>query len=113
MASVEESIGKAATKIARDIGANCIVSIERIKKERYIESQNYLDSKITIFKKIRLKVYKKIEYTTKIKKLDSNSITPIKEALMQASLKQCLEAISKAKTLESTSWCNPSKMVTL
>ena len=32
---------------------------------------------------------------------------------MQASLKQYLDAISKAKTLESTSWCKPSKIVTL
>ena len=33
--------------------------------------------------------------------------------LVHASLKHALLASSKAKTLESTSWCNPSKIVTL
>ena len=83
MRGIEESIGHAATKIARDIDANCIISIEKKGKGDYDDIPDHMDVKVTFFKKIKAGVYKKTEYETKIKKLPYGSTTPIKELLME------------------------------
>ena len=48
MDKIEESIGQAATKIAKDVNANCIVSLEQKEKEEYTDTE-HLEVKVTIF----------------------------------------------------------------
>lgn len=83
MKGIEESIGHAATKIAKDINASSIISIERVEKDTYEETPYHLDVKVTVFKKIKKDVYRKSEYETKIRKLESGSVAPVKELLME------------------------------
>lgn len=83
MKGIEESIGHAATKIAKDISASSIISIERVEKDSYEETPYHLDVKVTVFKKIKKDVYRKSEYETKIRKLESGSVAPIKDLLME------------------------------
>ena len=84
MSKLEESIGRAATKIAEDIEANCIVSIEQTIKEVHEFEQDYLHTevKVTIFRNVS-SGYNKFEFITKIKK-EHASIIPIKEILIEA-----------------------------
>lgn len=88
---VEESIGHAATKIANDINANAIISIERIESKDFEQIPFHIDVKVTIFKQVRKGVYKKVEYETKIRKVESGSVTPIKELLMEGINKNYIE----------------------
>ena len=76
---IEQAIGLAATKIAEEIDAHCIISIEQKKQEEFSENRSHLDVLVTFFKKVESKVYSKIEYETKIRKPESGSIVPIKE----------------------------------
>ena len=82
MRIIEESIGFAATKIAKEIDADCIIAIEEAVKEVF-QSLPHVDVKVSVFKKIRPSVYSKIEYLTKIRKVTGGSIVPIKELLME------------------------------
>jgi diadenylate cyclase len=98
---IEQSIGAAATKIAREINADGIISIEKMQKEEYEEDN--LDIKVTIFKKVQPKVFKKIEYKTKIKRLDAGSIVPVKEILMEAITKDYIKKGEKIVCIEDGS----------
>ncbi|MBI2670585.1 DNA integrity scanning protein DisA nucleotide-binding domain protein [Candidatus Woesearchaeota archaeon] len=89
--NIEESIGHAATKIANDINANAIISIERIEEQGFDEIPYHINVKVTIFKQVRKGVYKKVEYETKIRKLESGSVNPIKEILMEGINKDYIE----------------------
>ena len=91
MSKLEESIGRAATKIAEDIEANCIVSIEQTIKEIHEFEQDYLHTevKVTIFRNVS-SGYNKFEFITKIKK-EHASIIPIKEILIEAINKKFIE----------------------
>ena len=100
MNPIEQAIGTAATKIAKDINADSIVSIERIIKEEYEEEINI---KITIFKRVQPKVFKKIEYNTKTKKLEPGSILPVKEILMEAITKDYIKKGEKVVCIEDGS----------
>ena len=80
MPRVDEVIGLAATKIAKDIDADGILSIEKLPQE---EIEDKIKIKVTIFKKQK-KGYKKTEYTTTLKNLDPGSIAPIKDILIEA-----------------------------
>jgi DNA integrity scanning protein DisA with diadenylate cyclase activity len=91
MAGVEESIGHAATKIANDINANAIISIERVENQNFEQIPYHIDVKVTIFKQVRKGVYKKVEYETKIRKVESGSVSPIKELLMEGITKNYIE----------------------
>jgi len=102
MENIEETIGQAATKIAKDVKANCIISLEQVAKEQYDES-NQLDVKVTIFKQMKPGVYKKIEYQTKIKKIESGSIIPVKEVLMEAITKKYIEKGERVVCIEDES----------
>jgi len=102
MVKIEESIGIAATKIAKDVNANCIVSLEQKEKEEYTDSE-HLEVKVTIFKQIKTGVYKKIEYETKIRKLESGSIIPVKEVLMEAINKKYIEKGERVVCIEDES----------
>lgn len=79
---IEEVIGMAAAKIARDIEANCVISIER--KGMDLEDRDHLNVQISIFRKLEGNKFEKVEYLTKMRKVLSGSIVPIKELLMEA-----------------------------
>ena len=82
---VEEFVGLAATKIAKDIGASGIITIEQKKiTEGFLEDNLYLDVLVTIFKKVKENTYTKQSYSTKIKKTIDGSTIPIKELLLEA-----------------------------
>lgn len=82
---IEDSIGHAAVKLADDIKANCIVSLERVHDEENSEENTfYINIKVTLFKKSRPGAYNKWEYNTRIKKPEFGSIAPIKKLLMGA-----------------------------
>ena len=82
---IEEFVGLAATRVARDIGANGIVSIEQRKTEQnFSQDSMYIDVSVTIFKKAKENAYSKQGYFTKIRKTTDTSVIPIKELLMEA-----------------------------
>src|SRR3989344_3401067 len=82
---IEEFVSLAATRVARDIGANGIISIEQRKtNEMFDENNPFLDVSVSIFKKVKENVYGKQNYYTKIKKTTEGSVIPIKELLMEA-----------------------------
>lgn len=82
---VEEYVGLAATRVAKDIGASGIITIEQKKVSEGISEDNfYLDVLVTIFKKVKENTYTKQSYSTKIKKTTDGSIIPIKELLIEA-----------------------------
>lgn len=82
---VESSIGDAAVRLANDVKANCIVSLERVFEDEINEEDSlYLNIKVTIFKKSKPDAYNKWEYTTRIKRPEPGSIAPIKNLLMGA-----------------------------
>lgn len=83
--TVEESIGTAATKIATEIEANCIISIKRYirdNKEVYA-SLHYNEMKVDIFKKIK-DSYKRYEYITEVSRFQISPIIFIKRLLIKA-----------------------------
>ncbi len=81
LGKVEEVIGQAAASIARSVNANCVVSIE--KKEHGDENPTYIDVKVVVFKRLKT-TFHKVEYHTKMRRLVSGSVIPIKELLMEA-----------------------------
>ena len=81
-ASIEELIGKAATRLSKDIGADCLVSIEKAQKESTDFSFIYV--RLAIFKKTAKSVYTKLTYNTKMRKQIGGSTLPVKEILMEA-----------------------------
>jgi len=69
MKEIERSIGVAATKIAKDINANCIVSIEKNPKFDFnYNDQGRLEAKVAVFREVRKGVYSKNEYKHNITK---------------------------------------------
>src|SRR3989344_9164501 len=89
---IEEHVGLAATRVAKDIGASGIITIEQKKVSEGISEDNfYLDVLVTIFKKVKENTYTKQNYSTKIKKTTDGSIIPVKELLMEAIGKKYLE----------------------
>ena len=83
MKKIDEIIGVAATKIARDIKADSIVTVEKVEKENY-EDSDKIKIKVSIFKQSAPGIFKKVEYETKTKKLEFGSIIPIKTLLLEA-----------------------------
>jgi len=82
---IEEFVGLAATKIAKDIGASGLITIEQKKADLTFNQEDfYLDVLVTVFKRVKNDTYTKQSYTTKIKKTTDGSIIPIKELLMEA-----------------------------
>ncbi len=100
--SIETSVGLAATKLARDIDSDCIISIENSKGEGY-EDSNFLNVKVVIFRRLNKNVYNKIEYETKVHKVSPGSIIPVKEVLMEAVNKKYLGKGDKVVCLEDES----------
>ena len=82
---IEEFFGLAATRVARDIGANGIISIEQRKTEQtFNEDSVYIDVSVSIFRRVKETTYSKQGYLSKIRKTTDGSIIPIKELLMEA-----------------------------
>lgn len=84
---MEEVMGMAAAKIAKDIDANCVISIER--KGMEVDDRDHLNVQVSIFKKLdggaaEGTKFEKVEYLTKMRKVMSGSVVPIKELLMEA-----------------------------
>jgi DNA integrity scanning protein DisA with diadenylate cyclase activity len=89
---IEEFVGLAATKIAKEIGASGLITIEQKKVSEGLSEDNfYLDVLVTIFKRVKENTYTKQSYSTKIKKTTDGSIIPIKELLMEAIGKRYIE----------------------
>jgi len=103
MPKIEESIGKAATKIALDVGADCIISTEQKQREAYEETHGHIDVTVTIFRKVRRAVYSKREYDTKIRKVTSGSMVPIKELLMEAIIRKYIRKGDRVVCVEDES----------
>ncbi len=102
MPPIENLIGTAATSIAKDIKADAIVSIEKIIKEEYEES-NEIEIKVSVFKKVKKGVFKKTEYNTTSRKLEPGSIIPIKEILIGAINKKYINKGEKIVCVEDGS----------
>ncbi len=81
-ASIEELIGKAAARLSKDVGSDCIVSIEKAQKEA--QDFNFIYVKVAIFKKTAKNVYTKLSYNTTMRKQIGGSTLPVKELLMEA-----------------------------
>lgn len=90
MKEIEAAIGIAATKIAEDVNANCIVSVESFLKSEFEDSSD-LKVKVHVFKKVKQGVYSKEEYNTSIRKSKTGSISHIKELLMDVANKKLLK----------------------
>lgn len=85
---VEKVIGVAAAKIANDVNANCIVSIDKSEKETL--DTDITSVKIVVFKKGD-QGYNKSEYQTKMKTQAAGSVFPMKELLMEAINKRYIQ----------------------
>lgn len=85
---LEEVIGVATAKIANDVNANCIVSIEKSFRES--GDPGLILVKVVVFKKVE-EDYNKAEYQTKMKHQASGSVIPIKELLMEAINKKYIQ----------------------
>ena len=83
MRRIDEIIGVAATKIARDINADSIVTIEKLDNED-LKGSEEMEIKVSIFKHKSPGLYQKIEYKTKTKKLEFGWIIPVKNVLIEA-----------------------------
>lgn len=83
MKKIDETIGFAAAKIAKDINAESIVTVERIPQEKYEDTEK-IDIKVSMFKQTAPGIFKKREYETKTKKLEFGSVIPIRSVLMDA-----------------------------
>jgi|SRR3989344_1165436 len=94
--NIEQIVGVAATRMAEDVSANAIITIEQAKKEVYEEDLlHYMQVIVTIFKKIKKGIYGKIQYESRIKRLDSGSIIPIKELIMEGINKNYIQKDDK------------------
>ncbi|OIO63141.1 hypothetical protein COT48_02775 [Candidatus Woesearchaeota archaeon CG08_land_8_20_14_0_20_47_9] len=80
--NIENVVGVAAANIAQDANANCIVSFE--KSDSNTDDDSILGVKVVIFKRVTINSYKKSEYRTKMRKMISGSVIPLKELLMEA-----------------------------
>ena len=91
---IEETVGIAATKIAQDINANCIIAIDQdLKlKEDYVDDYSHLDVLVAVFRKDNSTGMPiKNAYSTKLRKIAHGSIIPIKELLMEAISKEYIK----------------------
>lgn len=89
--NVEESIGSAASQIANDIEADTIIVVDKKKTEEFEEDKSAIDVSVTIFKKTKKGTYTKTQYNTKARRMESGSIVPIKEILMEAILRRYID----------------------
>src|SRR3990167_10436306 len=82
MNNIQKSIGLAAAKSAEDIDADCIVSVERVLSEKYNVEDPDFEVKVSFFRKFKKGVFRKTEYTKKLRNLDQETVALLKEFLM-------------------------------
>ncbi len=99
---IEEVIGTAAAKLAKDIGASCLISVERASKESQ-ESTEFILVKVSIYRRLNDKSFDKAEYLTKMRKMISGSIVPIKELLVEAINKKYISKGDRVVCIEDES----------
>ncbi len=94
MAKIEETIGNAAAKLAKEIEADAIISVERKQEQQTDFTNPTIKGIISVFRKTS-KGYIRNSYTGKIKKSPDASIFPIKEIVMQAISKDLIKKNDK------------------
>ncbi|HLD88629.1 MAG TPA: diadenylate cyclase [Candidatus Nanoarchaeia archaeon] len=98
---IEEVIGQAAARIAQDIGANCVTSIER--KGLDLDDRDHINVQVSIFRRLQNGGINKVEYQTKMRKVMSGSVVPIKELLMEAINKKYINKGDRVVCVEDES----------
>ena len=83
MQKIEESIGLAATKLAKEIESNVIILIEKNKEANINEEEHCIECSIVVFRKDG-NDYLKNNYKYKIKSINPGSIFPVKEIVMES-----------------------------
>lgn len=106
---IEEVIGLAAAKIARDIGSDCVVSIEKIeKKESKEDDKEHARVLVSIFRKQineeedKAK-WEKLVYETRMNRVMSGTVAPIKDLLMEAVNKKYIQKGERVVCVEDES----------
>src|SRR3989338_10939689 len=94
MPKIEEKIGNAAAKLAKDIEADVILSLERKEEDQTDFTEPTIRCVISTFRKTQ-KGYIRNSYTGKIKKSTDASIFPIKEVVMEAISKDLIKKDDK------------------
>lgn len=94
MPKIEEKIGNAAAKLAKEIEADVIISLERKAEEQTDFTETTIKCTISVFRKTQ-KGYLRNSYTGKIKKSADASILPIKEVIMEAISKDLVKKDDK------------------
>ena len=82
MQKIEESIGLAATKLAKEIDSNVIILIEK-NRTSINEEEPCIECSIVVFRKDE-NDYLKNNYNYKIKNINPGSIFPVKEIVMES-----------------------------
>lgn len=100
---IEEVIGRAAAKMAQDIGASCVVSVERSSMQKKYQNHEFLFVKISIYRRLNDNTYDKAEYTTRLRRLMSGSVIPIKELLAEAINKKYINKGDRVVCVEDES----------
>jgi DNA integrity scanning protein DisA with diadenylate cyclase activity len=104
--NIDEVIGLAATSIGRDVGANCIISVERKHSQLTSEpcdEDKFIDVEVVIFRKTRRNAYKKVMYRTKMRKLLQGSILPVKDLLSEAIKREYIKKGDRVVCVENES----------
>lgn len=104
--NIDEVIGLAATSIGRDVGANCIISVERKQSQLLSDlsdDDKFIDVEVVIFRKTRRNAYKKVTYRTKMRKLLQGSILPIKDVLTEAIKREYIKKGDRVVCVEDES----------
>lgn len=94
MVKIEEKIGNAAAKLASEIEADAIVSVERREEQKTDFTEPTIKCTVSIFRKSQ-KSYTRNSYTGRIKKTTDASIFPIKEIVMEAISKDLIKKNDK------------------
>jgi DNA integrity scanning protein DisA with diadenylate cyclase activity len=109
-ARIEEVIGLAAAKIARDIDADNVISIEQKTTDADNQDKEHANVLVSIFSKAVVQtagedkvVWNKMEYSTKMKKLMTDTVMPIKELLMEAINKKYIKKGERVVCVEDES----------
>ena len=84
MQKIEESIGLAATKLAKEISADTIILIEKNKEANINEEEPCIECSIVVFRKSNEEEYAKNNYKYKIRSVTLGNIFPVKDVLMES-----------------------------
>jgi len=94
MPKIEEKIGAAAAKLAKEIEADAIVSLERREEQQTDLTDPSIKCTISVFRKTP-KGFLRNSYSGRIKKSADASIFPIREVVMEAIAKELIKKNDK------------------